>query len=611
MGLWEAGVKLGLGYHPARRTESVTAHPRPLASGQRPGWGRGGWPRPQAAPRRRAAACRPPQPAAGGGAPVTPAPGRGARWCQPGVSGVVQTRGEEINTRTSRHWMARTRVARHLLQLASVVALVVFSALMITQVDIASASSTAPAASAQQRWGPIQNSTLHRLEDEVQALRARLAEGAAAMERMVAEVAALRRVAVSPLAQAPAAAASCAACASPAAPTCAAASTCAVAPTCAAAPACPPSASASPLLVIDPPPGSPFAYVTMASGDAAARNALALFQSLRSMGTGALGAGVSPDLVLLVPMVVGLPSTCFNFSWKAQVGREHIECSLPKRDAPEKRHAWVPEEVFSPHLTRAMRALGARFVVFEPFPLTEWTDGISGGPGAAWGNSLYKLVVFNLTQYKKVVFMDADTMAVANLDHLFGPETTHFSTAVTEACCNANAPGIPSGGFWVLEPSLAEGRRLWQLMVEGDPKTDSHGAPVINAATGAQERDKWTLSDLALIQAAYAIRERDVFRHRYWPWVNDKHHGYVPGVRAEPMFAAMSDAQFVEAMFDTVEKQPMREGFQASRVAAQDERRPLWHALSVAYDQCVSVCDCAPWRWPAVDSGFTKSVHFR
>ena len=26
--------------------------------------------------------------------------------------------------------------------------------------------------------------------------------------------------------------------------------------------------------------------------------------------------------------------------------------------------------------------------------------------------------------------------------------------------------------------------------------------------------------------------------------------------------------------------------------------------------KCVSVCDCTPWRWPAVGSGDTASVHF-
>ena len=32
-----------------------------------------------------------------------------------------------------------------------------------------------------------------------------------------------------------------------------------------------------------------------------------------------------------------------------------------------------------------------------------------------------------MTQFKKIIFMDSDTMAMHNLDHLFGPEYPMFS----------------------------------------------------------------------------------------------------------------------------------------------------------------------------------------
>jgi hypothetical protein len=256
----------------------------------------------------------------------------------------------------------------------------------------------------------------------------------------------------------------------------------------------------------------------------------------------------------------------------------------------------------------ALRRLGVRTVVFDPLPATPYTTGIAGGTQTSWGLSLTKLVVFNLTQYAKVVFLDADTLAVGNLDHVF--DAPHFSAAITHACCNNNAPGIPSGGFWVLQPDVALGLRLWQLMLEGAPVFASDGTPVVDAATGAQARDVWRLSDLALITALFSSYPRNVSHYRYWPWVRDDRHGHVEGVRRLPLYAAMSDAQWAGAIRDPVEGVPLREGFRPERLLPQDRDRPVWHALNMSYDQCVSVCDCLPWRWPAPASGLTLSVHF-
>ena len=59
-----------------------------------------------------------------------------------------------------------------------------------------------------------------------------------------------------------------------------------------------------------------------------------------------------------------------------------------------------------------------------------------------------------MTQFRKIVFMDADTIVFRNLDHLFGPEYPMFTAALTYACCNAVAAPIPSGGFWIVEPDV-------------------------------------------------------------------------------------------------------------------------------------------------------------
>jgi hypothetical protein len=77
------------------------------------------------------------------------------------------------------------------------------------------------------------------------------------------------------------------------------------------------------------------------------------------------------------------------------------------------------------------------------------------------------------------------------MDHLFNEPT--FTASITYACCNHNAPAIPSGGLWVLEPSA----HLWGLMDEqmrlGEPVYDgASGLPVLDA-NGKQTYQEWRL----------------------------------------------------------------------------------------------------------------------
>ena len=45
-----------------------------------------------------------------------------------------------------------------------------------------------------------------------------------------------------------------------------------------------------------------------------------------------------------------------------------------------------------------------------------------------------------------------------NVDHLF--KKPFGTMAFTYACCNPNGPAIPSGGLWVVEPSLEIGTKV-------------------------------------------------------------------------------------------------------------------------------------------------------
>lgn len=91
-------------------------------------------------------------------------------------------------------------------------------------------------------------------------------------------------------------------------------------------------------------------------------------------------------------------------------------------------------------------------------------------------------------------------MLPQNLDHLFGPQYVTFTSAITEACCLQNGPGIPSGGLWVLEPSIKLGLKIWELMVLGQPRWKD-GQPLLGP-DGKQEREFWRLGDMHIVSAS-------------------------------------------------------------------------------------------------------------
>ena len=99
----------------------------------------------------------------------------------------------------------------------------------------------------------------------------------------------------------------------------------------------------------------------------------------------------------------------------------------------------IVEELISPVFADALRRLGAVLIVTDEIPRTQWTERIAGGRSMSWGLSLNKMQIFNMTQYRKIVFMDADTIVFKNLDHLFGPEYPMFTGA--SFMCDAELGG--------------------------------------------------------------------------------------------------------------------------------------------------------------------------
>lgn len=117
------------------------------------------------------------------------------------------------------------------------------------------------------------------------------------------------------------------------------------------------------------------------------------------------------------------------------------------------------------------------------------------------------MMIFNFTQYKKIVWMDGDTIVFKNVDDLFDWPT--FTSSITHSCCSQNGPGMPSGGLWVLEPSVELGIMFWHMMVAGAPMYNNDGTPVLADDGVTHQHSVWTQSDMMLVRHAFVSWNRN------------------------------------------------------------------------------------------------------
>jgi hypothetical protein len=177
------------------------------------------------------------------------------------------------------------------------------------------------------------------------------------------------------------------------------------------------------------------AIITMATGDASAKDAIALMQSLRDVGT-----QVPHLIVLLVRGGTG-SSDCTNSTWRAIHDREKVDRSATNTIAPE---------IASQRYLDVFARQGVRTLLIDPVPDTPYTK-IPGGRKIFWGMAFNKLRVFGMTKYKKIMWMDSDAFVIKNIDNLM--KEPALTGAIVTACCNVNGPGYAGGGIWILEPS--------------------------------------------------------------------------------------------------------------------------------------------------------------
>lgn len=193
--------------------------------------------------------------------------------------------------------------------------------------------------------------------------------------------------------------------------------------------------------------------------------------------------------------------------------------------------------------------------------------------------ALNKLHVFNMTRFRKLLWMDADTLVLRNVDHLL--HRPMFTASFTVDCCNPNSPAKPSGGLWVVEPGAAVAAALQALM----------DGPVPGDASGAG----WHWGDMQIVRYLFSRPPDPAATQYLWPALEDARQGTVPGVAAYAPFDTMTPA----ARRDYVRSvAPGHEAAEGVLPGAWDGVHPphIWHALDVTYDQCVGNCECMPER---------------
>lgn len=92
-------------------------------------------------------------------------------------------------------------------------------------------------------------------------------------------------------------------------------------------------------------------------------------------------------------------------------------------------------------------------------------------PVDRWRKCFDKLRFFGMTEFKKIVYLDADMLVTRNVDHLF--EFPHLSAVTAYGGLRGFEQwSFPNAGLWVIEPQAGLDEEIWSVW------------PKVQAATG-------------------------------------------------------------------------------------------------------------------------------
>ena len=210
------------------------------------------------------------------------------------------------------------------------------------------------------------------------------------------------------------------------------------------------------------------AMITLATGDAAAKHAVVLLQAMRDYGT------AIPNLVVLLSRGGMGSEDCHNETLR-NLRNRHYHCS--------SKYV-VEDDIVSQKYLDAFARLGASVRVIDEIPNSKYTTLIPGGRATFWGMSFNKLRIFDMVEFRKILFIDADVLLLKNIDHIvLEPD---FTAAFTTECCNGGARGKLGGGMWVFEPSHARWNYTMDLIQSPCPDQD-YGVSVLRRRGGGRE----------------------------------------------------------------------------------------------------------------------------
>ena len=352
------------------------------------------------------------------------------------------------------------------------------------------------------------------------------------------------------------------------------------------------------------------AFVTYVMGDEHARMALALLQSLRDFNT-------VHELVVLVARRGDPPSAAAVAAAAVAAAAKTAACSNSSATASMMNSSGASpaapctlaapisafDSLISPTYVRAFERLGAELREARSVPRSPFTENIAGGSYSFWGAAFNKIQVFALTEFRRVVYMDADSLALQSLDHLFGPDVAagphDFTAAFTVNCC-VQVSGKMGGGLFVFEPSKELYERVLRKSFQPAPEHPS---------------GFWREGDQRILASAVGLPfARAGHFIETWPWLRDYRQGLAPGFsllphhRGRPRAEIEADIRhsvaqrFPAHIFgDGADRFNFTEGplprslwppCAASLDADDSEEAPIWHPLDARYDIVVGSCEC-------------------
>jgi hypothetical protein len=311
------------------------------------------------------------------------------------------------------------------------------------------------------------------------------------------------------------------------------------------------------------------AIITLATGDAAAKHAIVLLKTLRDSGT------QIPNIVVLLSRGGMGSADCHNETLRNARNR-HYPCSGPLT---------MDDDIVSQIYLDGFAKLGASVRIIDPIPDTKYTALIPGGRATFWGMSFNKLRIFNMTEFRKILFIDADVMVLRNVDHvMLEPD---FTAAFTTECCNNGARGKLGGGMWVFTPSF----ELWNTTINliAQPCPDNEGGT-------------WVHADMDVVNYLFCdVKDRENFET--WPFTRDLRQGVVPGLKYYPAYRNNTREDWVRLTGFPTSGLPAPEGL----LPQHRNKTAVWRLLDSRFDGLVGNCECIPDR-DMPDIGFT--VHF-